>query len=338
MKKTLKIFAIIFTILLLTVVCSCESENECSHDWGKGEITTKSTCKEQGVMTYTCQLCGETLTKPIQKSTQHTWVYNGLTKIPTCKEDGETTYTCSVCNETRTEKVASTGAHGYGKPVIGKEATCGEEGEWVQTCSGCGETKITPIKKLKTHGELDGRNFCTICGQDAATYTFFEYKLSPDQKSYYVTAGWVDATTNYTAIVPSTFKGLPVTAIADGAFTSTDVKAVILPNSIISIGFRAFASCDIISITIPDSVTYIDYGTFTRCKYLKSIVIGSGVTKIEYEAFFECESLTSVTFKDPKGWKQGLTGGPYESIDLTDPIENAKNIKAFGSFHVLIKE
>lgn len=75
--------------------------------------------------------------------------------------------------------------------------------------------------------------------------------------------------TSRTAAVPRLVNGAPVTAIADNAFRSKNVSAVILPDTLESIGWFAFCGCfDLQSVTIPASVTSIAYGAFDGCPSL----------------------------------------------------------------------
>ncbi len=106
-------------------------------------------------------------------------------------------------------------------------------------------------------------------------------------------------------VIPSTYKGLPVTEIGDGAFDSDknpamlNVKSVTIPNSVTSIGSGAFSGrSSLTSIEIPNSVTSIGSGAFSFCTSLTSVTIGDSVTSIGDSAFDECDSLTSVTIPD----------------------------------------
>ena len=107
----------------------------------------------------------------------------------------------------------------------------------------------------------------------------------------------------------------------------TNIKSVILPNTLTAIGTQAFWGSSLVSISIPASVETIEGGAFCRCtalqtvtfekgsklKTIKSGSIWSGVfesctslTTIEipasvetigYDAFFGCSSLKTVTFE-----------------------------------------
>ncbi len=75
-----------------------------------------------------------------------------------------------------------------------------------------------------------------------------------------------------------------------------EIKDLIIPNSVTSIGSSAFYNCSgLTSVTIPNSVTSIGYNAFHGCSGLTSVTIGNSVTSIGSGAFSGCSSLTSVT-------------------------------------------
>ena len=75
-----------------------------------------------------------------------------------------------------------------------------------------------------------------------------------------------------------------------------EVKDLVIPNSVTSIGEAAFYGCSgLTSVTIPNSVTSIGDKAFNRCSGLTSLTIGNSVTWIGDEAFYKCSGLTSVT-------------------------------------------
>lgn len=116
-------------------VCVCGDEIVEAHSWDKGVVTLEPTCTENGVLTYTCELCKATKTEVIEATGHHygDWIYSDkdnhkkvcdcgdeitephswdegavITK-QTCTEDGEMVYSCSVCNETKIEVVPHSG-------------------------------------------------------------------------------------------------------------------------------------------------------------------------------------------------------------------------------------
>ena len=123
-----------------------------------------------------------------------------------------------------------------------------------------------------------------------------EYTLNNDGVSYSCTGIGTCKIKNI--IIPNTYNGLPVTAIGKEAFFMTDIRTVIIPNSVTYIDRFAFANCEsLLTITIPDSVTQLGSGAFIYCRSLTSATIGSGVTTL-YDTFLGCSSLTSVTISN----------------------------------------
>ena len=70
---------------------------------------------------------------------------------------------------------------------------------------------------------------------------------------------------------------------------NTEIKDLVIPNSVTSIGGGAFSSCSgLTSVTIPNSVTSIGDYAFYACSGLTSITIPNNVTSIGDNAFFGC--------------------------------------------------
>ena len=75
-----------------------------------------------------------------------------------------------------------------------------------------------------------------------------------------------------------------------------EVKDLVIPNSVTSIGSYAFYNFDALtSVTIGNSVTSIGSYAFYKCSGLTSVTIGNSVKSIGSSAFYGCSGLTSVT-------------------------------------------
>lgn len=119
-------------------------------------------------------------------------------------------------------------------------------------CKDCGKY-LVPRENISATGHNYVNGACTVCGERDKNYTpfydytYMDYELLPDEKSYAVIGpGWADI---YEYIlVPAERDGLPVTVIADDAFCdSKETKTVIISSSITKICRLAFDGCDSIT-------------------------------------------------------------------------------------------
>lgn len=86
-----------------------------------------------------------------------------------------------------------------------------------------------------------------------------------------------------------------LTTISYGLINDSNVRKVILPNKISSIGDTAFYKCkNLNNIIIPNSVKSIGKCAFMQCTSLENIVIPNGVTTIFSQTFSGCTSLHSI--------------------------------------------
>lgn len=97
-------------------------------------------------------------------------------------------------------------------------------------------------------------------------------------------------------VIPSEYKGHPVTQISGSAFSScAELVSVYIPNSVSSIGPYAFSDCvSLTAISFSNAVKDIGRNAFESCSSLTSFSIPSSITTIKDETFRNCKSLTSV--------------------------------------------
>ena len=142
-----------------------------------------------------------------------------------------------------------------------------------------------------------------------------EFALNEDGESYSVVG--LGNYSNTDVVIPDTYKGKPVTKIADKAFYGIDIVSVnggisqgklndcaqitsiVIPDFVTSIGYEAFLGCrSLTNITIPNSVTYIGSSAFAYCASLTRIMLPDSVTYIGSSAFQDCASLTRIILPD----------------------------------------
>lgn len=96
-------------------------------------ITTKATCKREGVKTFACS-CGHTYTESIAKTAHQ---YRDTVTAPTCTENGYTTHTCKVCSYSYQDTYVMAAGHKYSAKTV--SPTCTDGGYTLYTCS-CGDS------------------------------------------------------------------------------------------------------------------------------------------------------------------------------------------------------
>ncbi len=131
-------------------------------------------------------------------------------------------------------------------------------------------------------------------------------------------------------VIPSTIADLPVTVIANNAFSDVhSLTDLTIPDSVTNIGTFAFYNCsNMTTVSIPSSVTSIGDGTFFYCSSLTNVTIGNNITSIGRASFKNCSNLLNVTFGN------SLTNiGPYSfdhCISLAD-VTIPNNVINVGS-------
>ena len=319
-----------------------------THTYGDWTVTLAPTCTMPGTRRKACE-CGDVIEESIP-ALGHELVHHEAQE-PTCTTSGWSAYdTCSRCNYTTFQVIAALGhdlihhaaqaptedhigwnaydtcsrcdyttyvqlaalnhTHSYSDWTVMVAPTCTSPGMRRKECS-CGDVVEETLEAL---GHDFVNEICTRCG----LYLGMEFELNEDLSSYTLTSYYREPSGNPFQIqVPNSYNDLPITAIGDDAFASSEIISVTLPSSITiigenaffdddliyinlpenltSIGAWAFAGCRFTSINIPAGVTYIGSGAFMDCSALTAVNIPTNITTIEAEAFESCMSLTTIT-------------------------------------------
>ena len=137
----------------------------------------------------------------------------------------------------------------------------------------------------------------------------FEYevekKWTGSEYEYGVRITRCDKNVSGKVVVPETIEGYEVKWIG-GVYSytwafqgCTGITSIVIPDSVISIGYSAFGYCkSLTEITIPDSVTEIGNSAFDYCTSLSKVQLPNSLTKIGNYAFRRCENLTEITIPD----------------------------------------
>lgn len=93
--------------------------------------------------------------------------------------------------------------------------------------------------------------------------------------------------------LPSTLK-----TIGNGAFYSTDIKTLNIPNSVTSIGDECMAGCIYLTeVHLPEGLTSLPGSIFQSCSALKTLELPANITSIPTWAF-DCSGLETIVIPD----------------------------------------
>ena len=129
-----------------------------NHNYGEGVVTTESTCKTSGIMTYTCS-CGHQKHELIEKKPH---AVNTVDLAATCTTDGFSgRQICTQCNDILYEgKTISATGHNFDKNfTIDTAPTCKSTGEKSKHCANCEERDEITSSPMSEH-DYGAENVC----------------------------------------------------------------------------------------------------------------------------------------------------------------------------------
>jgi hypothetical protein len=213
-------------------------------------------CDVAGSRHKECTECGAVLEKETVIVSHVEIVVEGT--APTCVDVGYSDSSfCSRCGKTIKES--------ENIPSLGHTA-----GEWVTEAEPSDYSSGLKAKKCIRCNEM--MQFESI----PANIIGLNYELSIDLSSgqEYITILNSYGTLNSTTLmIPDEIDGFLVCAIGDDAFGGYyNLKKVIIPDGIKSIGCRAFSNCvSLTHVSIGEDVNYIGANAFTGCSSLASV-------------------------------------------------------------------
>ena len=158
---------------------SAPKQPEHVHEWVEA-ITKEATCKETGIMTFTCS-CGETKEDEIPL-VDHIYSPSDDSIPATCEKSGSTHFVCNECGDDYWEEVSPVG-HSFTKYTEDKSASCTEDGSKSIHCDnyGCDAIKEGSVTVIKALGHKEDTNhevtpatfwkdgtekiYCQTCGE-----------------------------------------------------------------------------------------------------------------------------------------------------------------------------
>ena len=274
-----------------------ESESVHTHKYNKEVATDKykvsaATCYKKAKYYYSCE-CGEAGKETFEAGSfapHVTVVLKG--RAATCTESGLTDgKICGVCNKVLEAQniVPALGhnlVHHEAKEIYNCYDYWWDEYDDCTRCDYSTKNILPPSHKYV-------KGICSVC-----------LRIEPTDEKYFTVEDLEDGTCSISAnsefkedypngiIIPSTINGKTVTKI--GGFGYSDVKQIIIPDTVTEIAAYAFEGSNLESVYIPDSVTIIGESAFTFCSNLANVNIGNGVTVIDTATFSNCADLRNV--------------------------------------------
>ncbi len=131
----------------------------------------------------------------------------------------------------------------------------------------------------------------------------FEYSYNPILRGWIVTEYKGDGKK---VEIPEEVDGEKVVVIGEAAFKDSNIKSVVMPDTILTIDREAFYGCQKLkNVKMSAGVKTIEWNSFTLCESLKEIELPEGLLVIEDGAFYDTGICS---FHIPKSLKSIMPG------------------------------
>ena len=121
-----------------------------------------------------------------------------------------------------------------------------------------------------------------------------------------------------------------VKVIKEGAFQTSNIEKVTLPESVEVIEKSAFELAKRLrTINIPSKVTEISESCFDTCSVLKNITFNEGLEKINYRGFWQCGNIAEITF--PASLKE-IGESAFEGLNGVENLVFTEGLETIGDF------
>lgn len=114
----------------------------------------------------------------------------------------------------------------------------------------------------------------------------------------------------------------------DGFWTTPQITAVELPDTLEEIGDCAFRSQPITRLVIPDSVTSIGVAAFAECSKLRTLKLSENLTGIPRNCFAKDFGLESVVIPDSV---REIGTAAFQSCSLSNGLTLGSGLESIGT-------
>ncbi|MBQ4108185.1 MAG: leucine-rich repeat domain-containing protein [Clostridia bacterium] len=319
--KFLLIISIISTILLL---CSCNQEKSCEHQFSEWETVLEPTCLNTGLSISQCAVCQLSKTTILEKA-EHIGQVIPSTE-PTCQEKGLTEGTiCSVCNKILQEQDdISKVNHKFqdelcifcNQQYYSKGLNFSLNNDEKSYSVSKGSCSSTDIVIPSVYNELPVTSIITFKNS-----SFMESIIIPDSVisiesgAFYGCSSLEKITVPFTGASPDATGSSASLGFIFGTSKFTDsyeasqyynglfVKDYYIPNSLkeivytgASLDYGCFSNCTSLEkVSFTNNITTIPDYSFYGCTELKQLPISDNTVTIGNYAFSKCASVSEIT-------------------------------------------
>lgn len=128
----------------------------------------------------------------------------------------------------------------------------------------------------------------------------FEYAVHPED-NYAAITKYIGTAKD--VVIPQAIDDCPVKLISPVSFMGTDIRSVVMPDSVTVIGDYAFKNCRYLeTVKFSNSLQVISDEAFRYCISLREAILPSSLERVGSQVFYQCTALKTV--KIPKNLSQ----------------------------------
>ncbi|MGM9643467.1 MAG: leucine-rich repeat protein [Eubacteriales bacterium] len=307
----------------------------------------EATCTSDGCTEgYKCAVCNYVSSGcEVIPAGHKTVVVEGTAYPKTCTTDGATgDQKCIFCHEIITHSEVIPAGHNV-EILPGFPATCSSTGmSEGKVCKDCGKVLENQYTLTSNGHEFDSNGKCKGCSLEITaelTYEVYEPTVAysfvrKSNSTKYIVTGVAEGFDGRVIVIPDTYNGCPVIAIAANAFEGmTSVKKIVVPKTIISVGENAFNGCSSLEkiecFDFNQSATW-DSSCFGDASVQLTAIFNQG--KTPYEIYLE--AMNSITH-NLKNYTWTSTSKAYIAAEYANAMGNP-SAAGYLSMEIITKQ
>lgn len=297
------------------IYISSKNLSALGHEWDDGNITTESTCEENGEKTFTC-IRGCTKTEVVL-STGHEYGDDGFcSNCPKHISSTQIKYTSNGDGTCSVSQGSYTGTY----VVIPEVSPSGDRVVAIENNGFSGHATLETIKIC---------NNLTSIGDNAFYNCRALTKVIFDENSELLTIGKY-AFKYCSNLIKIEMPECVISIDEEAFYNCTSIESIKIPSGVTVINKNVFYNCTALSsIALPKNLNKIGESAFSNCKTLKNISLPDGLSVIGSTAFYRCSALTDIII--PKSVSSIGSSAFSDCVAVTE-INIPANVKEIGNY------